>query len=78
MALAKKWGVNPGEPVPLWTLKTRAAALVRELLFWNLCLVRDPAKKKARDKLVELRCEIQEALDVLAPGWEKELPSVDE
>lgn len=63
------WGVKPGEPIPPEKLKERAQALFKELVFWNLLLGGNPEKKKAIDRMVELRLKIQEQLDILAPGW---------
>ena len=67
-----EWGIRPGEPIPPEKLKERAHALWKELIFWNLVLTRNPEKKKARDRMIELRLEIQEQLDVLAPGYLEE------
>jgi len=64
-----EWGVKPGEPIPREKLKERAQALFKELLFWNLVMVRDPKKFKARERMIELRLDIQEQLDILVPDW---------
>ena len=63
------WGIRPGEPIPPEKLKERALALFKELLFWNLVRTQDPEKRKALDRMIELRLEIQEQMDILAPGW---------
>ena len=67
----EEWGIRPGEPVPLEKLRERALALFKELLFWNLVLTQDPEKGKARQRMIELRLEVQKQLDVLAPGWDE-------
>jgi len=64
-----EWGVKPGEPIPWEKLKERAQALFKELLFWNLVMTTNPEKQKARERLIELRLDIHEQLDVLVPGW---------
>ena len=68
----KEWGIRPGEPIPPEKLKERALALFKELLFWNLVRTKHPEKKKARDRMIELRLKIQEQMDILVPGWAEE------
>ena len=64
-----EWGIRPGEQIPPEKLKERALALFKELVFWNLVLTKNPEKRKARERMIELRLEIQEQLDILVPGW---------
>ena len=66
------WGIRPGEPIPFEKLKERARALLKELIFWNLVRTKNPEKQKAREKMIELRLEVQKQLDVLVPGWAEE------
>ena len=63
------WGIRPGEPIPPEKLKERAQALFKELVFWNLVFTKNPEKRKAKERMIELRLEIQEQLDILVPGW---------
>jgi len=63
------WEIRPGEQIPLEKLKERAQALFKELVFWNLVTSRDPEKQKAKERMIELRLEIQACLDILVPGW---------
>lgn len=63
------WNVRPGEPISVEELRNRARALVKELLFWNMVITMNPEKRKARDRMIELRLEVQDLLETLAPGW---------
>ena len=67
-----EWNVKPGQPIDPEELKKRARALVKELLFWNLVKTRNPEKAKARDRMIELRLEVQEQLEILVPEWAEE------
>ena len=53
------------------TAKEKALALFKALAWFAMLKSTDPEKQKALDRLQELRIEVQNILDVLAPGWEK-------
>ena len=63
------WGIRPGQAIPPEKLKERARALFKELVFWNLVLTNTMPKREAKNRMIELRLEIQEQLDILIPGW---------
>jgi len=55
--------------VPESMLRERAGDLVKGLMWFALVKSTDPEKQKALDRLCELRIEVMELMDVLAPGW---------
>ena len=67
-----EWNVRPGEPVDPEKAKKIAYQVWKGLVFFNLMRTRDPKKKAALGRLIQLRLEIQEQLDVLAPGYLEE------
>lgn len=67
----KEWNVRAGEPIPREELNKRAYQTIKELLFWNFLIVKDPKLAKAKERMIEIRLEAQEQLDILAPGWAK-------
>lgn len=57
-------------PVDPDEMKERARNVVKELIMFAVLKASDPEKQKLLDRLSELRFEIQDVMDVLAPGWE--------
>ena len=64
-----EWNIKPGEPVDPAKTREIAHQIWKGLVFFNLLKTRDPEKKKALERLTELRLEIQNQLDILAPGY---------
>jgi hypothetical protein len=67
--MTQNWGVKPGQPVPIEKRREMAKQVLEGLVFFAVIISTDPEKKKALARLQELRLEIQEQLDILAPGW---------
>ena len=64
-----KWNVKPGQPADPAKTRQIAFEIWKGLVYFAIMKTRDPKKKAALEKLTTLRLEIQEALDILAPGY---------
>jgi len=79
-----EWNVKAGQPVdPATTRKIAkeiwkglvyfarkiAKEIWKGLVYFAILKTHDPKKKAALERLTELRLEVQEQLDVLAPGY---------
>ena len=62
--------VAPG-PVSAETMKEKALDLFKALAFFAIVQSTDPKQQKDLERMTELRLEVQEVLDRLAPGWEQ-------
>ena len=56
----------------LGIIREKARSTVHGLMWFAMLRSTDPEKQKALDRLHELRIGVQDIMDVLAPGWEKE------
>ena len=66
-----EWNIRPGEPVDPEKVKKIAKEIWQGLVFFAIMRTHDPKKKAALERLTILRCQVQEQLDVLAPGYLK-------
>ena len=65
--------------MPRWALRAVSPSVAREkalstfkaLAWFAMLKSTDPEQQKDLDRLQVLRCEVQEIMDRLAPGWEK-------
>ena len=64
-----EWNVKPGQPADPATTKRIAKEIWKGLVYFALLKTHDPKKKAALERLTELRLQVQEQLDVLAPGY---------
>jgi len=55
-----------------YELRGKARAVIGGLMFFAVLRSPTPEKKKALARLQEIRLEVQELMDLLAPGWEAE------
>ena len=51
----------------------KAQAVFKALAWFALLTSPDPDRKKALEELEILRCQVQEKLDVITPGWDEGL-----
>ena len=58
-------------PVSAVTMREKALSLFKALAWFAIVQSTDPEERKLLDRLTELRIEIQDIMDRLAPGWEK-------
>ena len=52
-----------------FTVEEKAQAVFKALAWFAMIQSSDPEKKKALEELQILRCQVQEKLDVIVPGW---------
>lgn len=52
-------------------VRRKALEAFKALSWFAIVRSSDPEKQKLLDRLHELRIQIQDIMDVLAPGWEK-------
>lgn len=64
-----KWGIKLGEPVSPEKCREIAKQIFEGLVFFAILKSTDPEKEKALARMTELRLELQEQLDILAPGY---------
>ena len=59
--------------VDVGELREHARAAFKALVHFAILKSTDPEKQRAIDELQVLRCQVQEKLDVIVPGWEEDL-----
>ena len=64
-----EWNVRPGELVDPAKTREIAKQIWKGLVYFAILKTHDPKKQAALDRLTELRLQVQEQLDVLAPGY---------
>ena len=64
-----KWKIERAGPADPAKTRRIAHEIWKGLVYFAILRTHDPKKKAALEKLTTLRLEIQEALDVLAPGY---------
>jgi len=57
--------------IPFYELKEHAKALFKDLAWFAIVRSPDLKKHKALERLQEIRLEVQEILDKVAPGWDE-------
>ena len=67
--MSRTWPLRTVQPS---IVRDQAHGIVRRLMWFAMIQSTDPEKQKLLDRLHELRIEIQDIMDRLAPGWEKE------
>ena len=58
-------------PALPWVVREHAKAACMNLMWFAILQSTDPREQKLLDRLQLLQCQIEEIMDVLAPGWEK-------
>ena len=72
------WNVRAGKPVDPAKARQIAYEIWKGLVFFAIMRTHDPKKKAALEKLTTLRLEVQEALEILAPGYMETVGDVHE
>ena len=67
--MSGRWNLRAVSPS---VAREKAVAVFKALAWFAMLKSRDPEKQKALEELQILRCQVQEKLDILAPGWENE------
>ena len=67
--MSGRWNLRAVSPS---VAREKAVAVFKALAWFAMLKSRDPEKQKLLDRLHELRIEIQNIMDLLAPGWENE------